>query len=142
MTMMRLAECMSAVLPRAHDWQTRLAREWPNVVGTLSERMRLEQVKGTMLVIGVYDSHWISELFLLTPRIIEEINKFLGSNQVTHLRFVIAKRTSSHKKTEFFENSEQKPRARMSPRQEKVLSSIKDRQLHDALEKFFYASVS
>lgn len=132
---------MNAVLPRAHDWQTRLAREWPNAVGALSERMRLEQVKGTLLVIGVYDSHWISELFLLTPRIIEEINKFLGSNQVTQLRFVIAKRTSSHKKTKISENSEQKPRARMSPRQEKVLSSIKDRQLHDALEKFFYASV-
>ena len=132
---------MNAVLPRPNDWQTRLAREWPNAVGTLSERMRLEQVKGTLLIVGVYDSHWISELFILAPRIIEEINRFLGENYVTQMRFVIANRTRFHKKTKTSENVTPKPRARMSSRQEKVLSSIKDRQLHDALEKFFYASV-
>ncbi|MCL5436877.1 MAG: DUF721 domain-containing protein [Candidatus Dependentiae bacterium] len=138
--MIRLSDCVGRLLPSGRDWHTRLAREWHGAVGELAERMRLERVRGDLLIIGVYDLHWIAELYHLAPRIIEQINGFLGARYVAQLRFVVAVRKAG-KKREAAEVEAQKPVARLTARHEQVLSSIKDGQLHDVLEKFFYASV-
>lgn len=139
--MISLAEVLSSTLPQSSDWQTNLARNWQCAVGDLASRMRLERVKDKLLIVGVYDSHWISELFMLAPRIIEKINNFLGAPYVTQIRFVIANPKQKISKKQASNGEVLRPRAPMNARQEQVLASIKDGQLHDALEKFFYACV-
>lgn len=143
--MISLAECLNTALPRSDDWQTSLARGWTTAVGELATHMRLEQIRGNLLIIGVYDSHWISELFMLAPRIVQEINGFLGGSYVAQIRFVLAnqtvKQTSSQPRKKMRDFREPISAMQMTARQAQILASIKDVQLHDALEKFFYAAV-
>ncbi len=75
------------------SWQTMVMQQWPTIVGKLADRMYLEKIQGTTLVIGVYDAHWMQELFMLSPTIIALINRALPSPQVQQLRFVLARRT-------------------------------------------------
>lgn len=140
--MISLAECLNTALPCSSGWQTRLAREWPSAVGQLATRMRLEQIKGELLIIGVYDSHWIAELFMLAPGIISEINNFLGETRVHQLRFVLTTNSNKTHTKKCPDGPTIRKRATMSARHEQILATIKDRQLHDALEKFFYTSVT
>lgn len=144
--MISLAEYLNTALPQPNDWQTLLARGWTTAVGELAKHMRLEQIRGNLLIVGVYDSHWISELFMLAPRIMQEINGFLGGPYIAQIRFVIAnqkdkKATGRSRKNTHDSGKTLNSPISMTARQEQVLASVKDVQLHDALKKFFYAAV-
>lgn len=80
------------------SWQTMVMQQWPTIVGKLADRMYLEKIQGTTLVIGVYDAHWMQELFMLSPTIIALINRALPTPHVQQLRFVLARRTKSTQK--------------------------------------------
>ncbi|HBL98518.1 TPA: hypothetical protein DDZ86_02650 [Candidatus Dependentiae bacterium] len=139
-----LSQLLGSAFPVAtENWPARLAREWTTAVGDLGERMRLERVMGTTLIIGVFDSHWIQELFMLTPLIIQTINQHLGKPFVTRIRFVVAdkKKTPHHLCHKGTPTGEPRVKKVMSGRHELVLRSIKDVQLQEALEKFFYNCV-
>lgn len=140
--MIQLSDCLGTLLSQKNDWRTYLAREWHKAVGALADRMRLESVKNDLLIVGVYDPHWITELHYLAPQIIQEINTFLGGSRITRLQFVIATRKNETRKKIATTQQYRHKKASMSPHHIQILSSIKDGNLHDALEKFFYASVT
>lgn len=142
MALMRLSECLEGAFPCQEKWAIRLARGWDKAIGDLHERMRLEAIKDDQVVVGVYDSRWIPELFLLTPLLIKSMNDYLGGTFVRRIRFVLVEKSTrgALKKVIPDENTRKQPK--MSMRQEQILGTIKDEELKDVLEKFFYASVN
>lgn len=131
---------------KQHDaqWQTTLMRDWDKLVGNLKTRMCLEKIMGTTLVIGVYDPHWMHELLLLTPVLIETINEGLGTAYVTQIRLVLSrgqKRTMAPQKPlkQSAKNNQVQSRSvrPLASAQQHALAHVHDQELRDILIRFF-----
>jgi hypothetical protein len=117
------------------DWQLRLMRQWPDMVGNLHTKMSLEKIEGSVLKIGVYDSHWIPELFMLTPTMVRAINHKLGGTYIASMRFSLKEKK---------QKSAQRPvtpsivyrKVVLTTQQQQMLTTIKDDDLRSALKEY------
>ncbi len=121
------------------DWKLRLMTQWPSIVGALQTRIRLEKIyDDATVVIGVYESHWMQELYLLSSVLIESMNDFLGARLVNAVRFVLIE--EKPKSTRFvYRKSASKnlPDDRsLSEFQKRALHDICDDELKEALVQF------
>jgi len=127
---------LSQALTLSDDWRLYLLRHWPRLVGTLNTRMRLEKITDDALIIGVYDSHWMQELYLLSPVLIDTLNKELANRPIKRLRF---KLVTQHKKVSLKKTTERpliKKEIRRSPltqREAAALKKIPDVELQEIL---------
>lgn len=80
------------------DWRIKLLIKWDTIVGGLKTRVRLEKIYEDTLVIGVYESHWMQELYLLSSIIIQNINDNLDKPRITNLRFKIVEIKKNYNK--------------------------------------------
>ena len=118
------------------DWRFFLLSNWPTVVGNLHTKMRLEKIQDDMLVIGVYNMHWMHELFMLSRSIIKTINAKLDQPYVTKVRFVIAEPREQQKAKKIMKTSIPERSYTLSQRERKVLDGVKDTELQEALKNF------
>lgn len=70
-----------------NDWKISLLMHWSDIVGALNNRMTLEKIEDTQIIIGVYDSCWMQELYLLSPMLLATINEKLDYPRIKQLRF-------------------------------------------------------
>ena len=69
------------------SWQLQLLAQWESIVGSLKTRVHLIKIEKDTLILGVADACWMQELYLLTPLLLQTINKHLGKTYIQHLRF-------------------------------------------------------
>jgi hypothetical protein len=120
------------------DWRFTLLKNWQTVIGPLHIHMRLERIENDTLIIGVYDVHWMHELYMLTRTIIRTVNQGLGGSHVRHLRFKLVERgqdKSRKKNTSNLSGSASHIRS-LTPREQTTLERIKDPQLKELLYAF------
>lgn len=122
---------------KEENWQLFVVQNWTTIVGTLHTKMCLEKIVEDMLVIGVYDVHWMQELHLLSSMIIRTINAKLGENRVARLRFMLVNRRRLLHKKSVASLSKSIPKKIFFPDTcTRVLTHIKNKDLHDALQKY------
>ena len=80
-----------------HDWKVKLAQEWQSTLGPLSAQVTLEKIDNDTAVLGVYDSCWMQELYLLSPLLLKTINTTLDQPHIKQLRFKKAERKQPKK---------------------------------------------
>jgi len=119
------------------SWKLQLLSEWNSIVGNLADKMRLEKIDGTTLIIGVYQSSWMQELYLLSTVLLKTINQRLKHPYVKRLRFKHATRT----KKESIKIPEKKPEVERPPivlshKETEALEKLKDQDLKAALHTF------
>lgn len=122
------------------DWRKRLVQEWASIVGDLHTKMRLERIgRDDMLIIGVYDIHWMHELHMLSPLIIQTINEKLCVEVIQKIRFVVIDteqrydRKITHKK----EIAQKNRISLLTQEQQAALARIQDPALQAALAQFW-----
>ena len=122
----------------AENWQLYLMQHWRTIVGDLHIRMNIENISGDTLIIGVYDPHWMQELYLLSSVLRETINDSLEQAYVKRIRFVLAKRRDG--KAELaVKKVAQKVIIKnkiITDRQYTALSAVKDEKLQHILQDF------
>lgn len=143
--MINLKSILDRYTRTAPSWSIFLLQNWPTIVGSLAVRINLLEVKGEMLVIGVYDPHWMHELYLLSPLLISTINSKLEKPYVKHVRFVLAQKRANlaaRGQALLAGNSlpvgsyrTMRPNKRPTARQERLLKEIKDPELAHELER-------
>jgi hypothetical protein len=119
------------------DWRIALLAQWQAIVGKLKTRIRLEKVYEDTLVIGVYESHWMQELYLLSSVLIDSINTFLGEPRIKHLRFKLVeekKRITRGKKRATFVKQAV---LSLTEGQQSAIAHIEDEHLKKALIDFW-----
>ncbi len=134
-TMLNLNHLLSNVLGSNNDWRFQLLRNWQSIVGSLETRIRLEKIYDATLVIGVYEAHWMQELFMLSKVLLDSINKNLDKPRITQLKFKLVEEI---KKKKMFE-SRQRSYSRnfkLSSEHRCALASLNDSELSKALEGF------
>ena len=77
----------TSIIPHFEPWKTNLLQNWNTIVGDLHEHVKLINIQNNMLVLGVHDSAWLQEIYILSPVLIKTINNYLGNEYITNVRF-------------------------------------------------------
>ncbi|MCX5925418.1 MAG: DUF721 domain-containing protein [Candidatus Dependentiae bacterium] len=95
-----IKQLLSSILPKTTDWKRLLLENWPTIIGKLHSRVTVEHIHDDSLVLGVQDSCWLQELYMLSPMLIKQINEKLDLPHIKQIRFkqigrIIQKNSSS-----------------------------------------------
>ncbi|GMU19445.1 MAG: hypothetical protein AMXMBFR12_06370 [Candidatus Babeliales bacterium] len=127
---------LDELLANHNNWQLQLLNQWPSIVGSIKTRVHLLKIDTDTLTIGVQDSCWLQELYLLSPLLIGTINQKLDHPRIKHLRFKalgtpITKNEQKNKKTVRI-----LPKVTLNSKEQETLAQIKDEQLRNALKNY------
>lgn len=127
---------LNTVLSQHNNWQLQLLDNWPSIVGHIKTKVQLLKMYEDTLVIGVQDSCWLQELYLLTPLLLQTINQKLDRPRIKKLRFkaVGVTDTKIKKKTPITRASVAP--VQLSVQEQQMLASIKDGQLRAVLKDY------
>jgi hypothetical protein len=119
----------------SQEWKVSLLQHWPHIIGNLSNKVIIEKILTDTVVLGVYDSCWLQELYILSPTLVTLINTHLGKPHIKQVRFKLITR----KKIKQYTIQQQKPIApayQFSTQELKALEKIHDPVLQEALKRF------
>ncbi len=115
-------------------WKMNLIKNWPTIIGSLHEKVSLQKINATSVVLGVYDSCWIQELYLLSKLILKKINSSLDRPRIETLRFqCIEKKEHIAQKQQASTQRPERTTA-LKPKEISALQKIHDPELSAALE--------
>lgn len=128
---------LEQVLALQDDWRFTLLSNWPKVIGPLHEQMRVERITGDVVIMGVYDAHWMQELFLLSRTLMRTINTYLGKQYVQKIQFkLVEKKQAFQHITKEKSQILQKPARGLTRAEEEALHAIRDAELKLVLKSF------
>ncbi|MGE0206962.1 MAG: DUF721 domain-containing protein [Candidatus Babeliales bacterium] len=132
-----IKEFLTSYIAEQKNWKALLLQQWPTIIGTLRERVTLEKIEDDMLVLGVYDSSWMQELYLLTPVILQTINANLDQPRIKRLRFKqVGRKKNKETGKEFSQKVNPETKILLTQQENDALANIKDEHLRDVLKKF------
>jgi len=136
MTMV-IKEALEQVLGSYDDWRFKLLKSWSVCIGPLHAHVRLERIYNDVLVLGVYDIHWMQELYMLSRTILASINQLLGAQHITELKFKIVERPRRRSSlTTGLLDARGSRKRELTDREYRALASVKDPHLKEALLAF------
>jgi hypothetical protein len=116
------------------SWQMYLLANWNTIIGKLRTKVKLEKIQDDTLVLGVYDSSWMQELYLLSNVLIHTINSKLDKPRIKKIKFKKAER-SKLKKHEI-QPIKTSRKVELSCKEIGALKNIKDEELSEVLKNF------
>jgi len=127
---------INTILGNKNSWKIKLLRNWPDIIGNLKNKVRIERIIDETLILGVYDSCLLQELYLLSPVLLKTINEKLENTPIKKLRFKQAgiKKVKKVKSNKI--RREIKKTIELTAKENKTLKKIKDPDLKNALKKF------
>ena len=127
---------LDTFLNQQNSWQIQLLKNWATIVGSFKTNVQLLKIYEDTLIVGVQDSCWLQELYLLSPLLIQTINSTLDTPRIKNLRFKTV--GLSNKKIRRKDNQKKfiKKEVALSPRELLTLASIKDEQLRLVLREY------
>ncbi len=124
------------ILVDQHNWKLQLLQNWPTILGHLNTKVHLEKIHDDTLVLGVSDSCWLQELYMLSPLLLRTINKKLDAPRIKSLRFKkVGIKRQTHKKATVVKRHSYKE-VPLTHKQEEALHNIKDPALRIAMSDF------
>jgi len=132
----KIEQLLDKIFSWNQSWHHTLIRDWHAIIGPLHSKVQLEKIETDTLVLGVYDSCWMQELYLLTPLLLRTINQKLDRPRIKQLRFkTVGKR-------QLKQGSARTPEVRknrlveLNKREQEALKQVEDPQLQEALKRF------
>lgn len=131
-----LHEIIATCLP-TNNWRLMLIKEWPTILGPLSNRVSIESIHEGTIVLGVNDACLMQELYLLSPLIVSTIQKTIGNSYIKQVRL---KRTEMTVYQSRSSQTIQRPCAQKTVSLTRVethaLECVNDLELREALKKY------
>ncbi len=131
----QLKNLLENIISPESDWKICLLSRWQEVVGGLKTKVRLEKINDDTLIIGVYDSAWMQEIFMLSNVILQKVHKVIGKDKIKKLRFKLVEEKKLEYKNKSNPASKEKA-YKIEPKFKRALENIKDTQLQNVLEKY------
>lgn len=129
---------LNTLLNRQDNWQLQLLSHWPSIIGSMKANVQLLKIYEDTLVIGVMDSCWLQELYLLTPLLLRQINEKLDKPRIQNLRFKALGIKEKAVRKNIPSRSCNIKQVQLSLQERERLASIKDEQLREALQQYLY----
>src|SRR5579872_5324196 len=91
-----LKDILQSLIHPEKNWKTDLLYKWNEIIGPLHTKVRIEKILDDTLILGVFHSCWMQELYLLSPLLIKTINEKLDQPYIKQIRFkqVVLKRAT------------------------------------------------
>ncbi len=119
-----------------HDsWKLELVKNWPTIIGSLHDKVSLQKIQATTIVLGVQDASWMQELYLLSKMIIKKINDGLDKPRITAIRLQCIEKKEKKALTKMVKKDSEQL-VNLQPEQIQALKKIKDPELLQALQGF------
>lgn len=118
-----------------NQWKISLIKNWPKIIGNLHTKISLQKIYHNSVVIGVYDNHWMQELYLMSKLILKKINNHLKEPKITNIRFQYLEKQTKKRSKKKQQLHFTKP-VHLSANEEKALQKIHDQELSTALKSF------
>jgi hypothetical protein len=119
-----------------HDWKIKLLKEWPTIMGSLARYVSIVKIYDDTIFLGVYDSCWLQELYMLSSEIKNTINQNLDQSRIKQIRFKQIGRSSKQPLATPTDHAELSFPIELSAREKVALGRIKNENLRMALESF------
>ena len=130
-----LKELLNTLINPSNNWKTDLLYRWKDIIGPLHSKVRIEKIHNDILVLGVFHSCWMQELYLLSPLLITTINEKLDQPYIKQIRFKQISLKKNKIKTAIAKTI-QKKEIVLSKADERTLAKIDDPILREALKAF------
>lgn len=121
---------------KRESWKITLLETWPQIVGPLVTKVTIKKIDEEQIVLSVCDSCWMQELYLLSPTLLEAINKNLDQRRIKRIRFVLMETRQSKKPKNSPSTEINDPSVHLMPVEQTALARIKDPELRICLESF------
>ncbi|HEX4068759.1 MAG TPA: DUF721 domain-containing protein [Candidatus Babeliales bacterium] len=82
-----LKDILHTIINPEKNWKTDLLYKWNDIIGPLHDKVRIEKIYDNTLILGVFHSCWMQELYLLAPLLITTINEKLDQPYIKEIRF-------------------------------------------------------
>ena len=138
MAVIELKSIINSLPHFKHNWKFTLLHEWPSIIGSLNTKITLEKITENSVVLGVIDSCWMQELYLLTPLVQSLINKSLDKPRIKRILF--KQKNSFKQKFSYTKDKKEKITTAtpipVSEKESTALAHIEDRELRYFLTQF------
>lgn len=124
------------LLSQNNNWQLQLLNSWPTIVGGIKTNVHILKIYENTLVIGVQDSCWLQELYLLSPMLIHMINQKLDQPRIKELRFKALGTSEKKLKKETEPARKIQRNISLNAKEQETLASISDEQLRASLKEY------
>ncbi len=118
------------------DWKRYILTNWPYIIGNLHTRIMVEKIEGDTIIVGVYDSCWLQELYMLSSMILHRINENLDQPYLKKIRFKQVGYQKKKPTTPTPAAHKEKKTITLSAAEERMLGTINDPELRSALKAF------
>ena len=82
-----LKDILHTIINPEKNWKTDLLYKWNDIIGPLHSKVCIEKIYDNALILGVFNSCWMQELYLLAPLLIKTINEKLDQPYIKEIRF-------------------------------------------------------
>ncbi|MGE0009221.1 MAG: DUF721 domain-containing protein [Candidatus Babeliales bacterium] len=136
-----LKDLLQNIVPHQTSWKTELQQNWHHIVGHLATHVQLLKVYENALLLGVKDSSWLQEMYLLSPLLIETINKSLDKPYINKLHFKNVGDGEQTQQTRAPQPKEKKPlppqliKKHVTKFQQETLERVEDPELRESLKQ-------
>jgi hypothetical protein len=130
-----LKHLLETLINPEKNWKTDLLYRWKEIIGPLNSKVRIEKIHEDTIILGVFHSCWMQELYLLSPLLIKTINEKLDQPYIKQIRFKQVSLKKEKTKTVTTQKIRKKE-VSLSKEDERTLAKIADPTLRDALKAF------
>lgn len=131
-----ISQLLTHLMEPSTQWKISLLQNWKQIIGNLSTKVTIEKILNDTVVLGVYDSCWLQELYLLSPMLIHMINTQLGKEYIKYLRFRLIADKKTKKTKDTHHAIHVPPAYKFSNQELKALEKVPDPVLQEALKRF------
>lgn len=137
-----LKDLLHTIIPHQTSWKAELHLNWKQIIGHLADQVQLLKVYDTALLLGVKDSSWLQEMYLLSPLLIETINKSLDKPYIIKLHFknvgegeYTQQNAAPHPKKEKITQPKAQAKHNLTRFEQTTLDQVEDPELREALKE-------
>jgi len=128
---------LNTIVKTKNNWKLQLLTDWKDIIGNLSSKVIIEKIYEDTIVLGVFDSCWMQELYLLSPVLIKTINQSLDRPRIKQVRFKMTGRKKTKIKKAAKKMSTTPITVYLTSREKQALETIPDQALRAALKAFY-----
>lgn len=135
--MRHIKNCLPNIATSNHqkNWRFQLMHEWATIMGNLVSKVSIHKIYNDSIILGVSDSSWMQELYLLSNLIKQKINAALDKPRIETIRFYYV---TNNKTPKTLTKKSVVPiinERSLTTREKKALEKIQDPELSQALTR-------
>jgi len=135
--MKHIKDCLPNITVSNHsrNWKFQLMNQWATIMGSLVSKVSIYKIYNDSITLGVSESGWMQELYLLSNLIKQKINAILDKPRIETIRFQYVTNRRNIKTNTITTEEKAAAERLLTAHEKKALEKITDPELSQALAR-------